>query len=281
MNQDVQAVKDFKKAVTAAKNRREMFWRSQAPELAFAFDEALHKFKNSVNDPQTGVEALLDFYKRDAQIFERCDDSYGNVGDVFCITAAQMLVDFAKHCDNKEEIARQLVDLQADSHYGVRDCLIDKVSCFLDKLGIEKLIRVIEEKIPPEADIVDQRKWLLMIESLARQINDGALFERTRIRNWQGLNARAYIDIAKVYFDSGDAQIAYDRLQKATGGLGSDSCDYIVLYKEVCRALGKTDEADIAAWKIFRGSRSKDSLDELLAQIGQNKRAEVIEGEKN
>jgi len=50
--QDRQAIRDFKKAATAAKNKREMFWRSQAPELAFAFDEALHKLKNLVKDPR-------------------------------------------------------------------------------------------------------------------------------------------------------------------------------------------------------------------------------------
>lgn len=36
-----QAVKDFKKIVTAAKNSRDMFWRSQAPELASMLTQAL------------------------------------------------------------------------------------------------------------------------------------------------------------------------------------------------------------------------------------------------
>ncbi len=66
-----------------------MFWRSQAPELAEMLGEALEQLKQTVSDPQIEVDALIVFYKRDADIFERCDDSYGNVGDVFRMTAAE------------------------------------------------------------------------------------------------------------------------------------------------------------------------------------------------
>lgn len=104
-----QAAKDFKKAVTAAKNRREMFWRSQAPDLADMLTQALEQLKKTVRDPQVGVDALVDFYKRDAEIFERCDDSYGNVGDVFRIAAAEMFVDYASQCVDKEQIAEQVL----------------------------------------------------------------------------------------------------------------------------------------------------------------------------
>lgn len=97
-NDETQAVKDFKKTVTAAKNSRKMFWRSQAPDLAYMLNYALEQLKQSVHDPQAGAEALIDFYKRDAEIFERCDDSYGNVGDVFRITAAEIFADYASRC---------------------------------------------------------------------------------------------------------------------------------------------------------------------------------------
>ena len=274
-NHDTQAVKDFKKAVTAAKNRRDMFWRSQAPELALMLTHALEQLKKVVQDSQVGAEAMLDFYKHDAEIFERCDDSCGNVGDVFRITAAQMFANYASQCADKEKIADQVLVLQEDSNYGVRDILIDKASHFLDKRGIERLIDILERKVPVEQDIISQRPWLRMIESLACQIKDGALFERTRQRNWQGLNSRAYIDIAKVYFASGDALTAYDRLQKAAECGGKDEYEYVELFREVCRALGKVEEVDRISWDIFRRHRCMETLSELIAQIGEDKRAET------
>jgi tetratricopeptide (TPR) repeat protein len=275
-NPSLRAAKDFKKAVTAAKNHKTMFWRSQAPELALMLTDALEQFKKMVKDPQIGVRALVDFYKRDAEIYERCDDSYGNVGDVFRITAARMLAHYASQCVNKDEIADQVLALQEDSNYGVRDILIDKVSCFLDKRGIERLIAILERKASSGQDIISQRPWLFMIESLACQIKDGALFERTRQRNWQGLNSRAYIDIAKVYFSSGDALTAYDRLQKAAECGTKDEYEYAELYRNVCRALGKTEEVNKISWDIFRQHRCMETLNELIAEIGEDERAETI-----
>ncbi|MEI7751963.1 MAG: hypothetical protein WCJ71_07730, partial [Candidatus Omnitrophota bacterium] len=108
---DTQAAKNFKKAVTAAKNRRDMFWRSQAPELALMITGALEQLKETIKDPQVGVSALIDFYKRDDEIFERCDDSFGNVGDVFRITAAKMFAEYASQCASKDGIADEVLAL--------------------------------------------------------------------------------------------------------------------------------------------------------------------------
>jgi hypothetical protein len=273
---DTQAAKNFKKAVTAAKNRRDMFWRSQAPELALMITGALEQLKETIKDPQVGVSALIDFYKRDNEIFERCDDSFGNVGDVFRITAAKMFAEYASQCASKDGIADEVLALQEDDDYGVRDVLIDKFSCFLDKDGIKRIVAILEKKASSEQDIIDQRSWLFMIESLAQQIKDGALFERTRERNWRGLNSRAYIDIAKVYFSSGDALMAHDRLQKASEHSSFDDFEYAELFRDVCRALGKTEEVNKISWDIFRQHRCMETLNELMAQIGEGKRAETI-----
>ena len=137
---DTQAAKNFKKAVTAAKNRKDMFWRSQAPELAFMITDALEQFKEEVKDPHLGVKTLLDFYKRDTEIFERCDDSFGNVGDVFRITAAKMFADYASRCPDKDRIIAEILELQSDDGYGIRDVLIDKASVFFNKNDLKKMI---------------------------------------------------------------------------------------------------------------------------------------------
>jgi hypothetical protein len=273
---DTKAINDFKKAVTAAKNRRKMFWRSQAPELADMLDRALEQLKQAVDDPQTGVDGVIAFYKRDADIFERCDDSYGNVGDVFRMTAADLFVDYASRCPDKEKVSTQILELQEDDNYGVRDALIDNASKFLNERDLRQLINNIEQRIPRQEEISRQRKWFYMIESLAKQIKDGALFEQTRQRNWQDLNGRAYIEIAKVYFSSGDAVTAYARLQKAAECGAKDDYEYTELFLEVCRALGKTDEVTKVSWDIFHRHRCAETLNELLVQIGDDKRAEVV-----
>ena len=253
-----------------------MFWRSQAPELAEMLTEALEQLKQTVSDPQKGVEALIGFYKRDGDIFERCDDSFGNVGDVFRMTAADLFADYASRCPDKDKVTAQILELQEDDRYGVRDFLIDKASKFLNKSEVKQLIEKIEQRIPTQEEISRQRKWFYMIESLARQIKDGALFERTRQRNWEGLNGRSYLEIAKVYFSAGDAEAAYDRLQKAAECGAQNECAYSELFRDVCQALGKVEDVTKISWEIFRRSRCKETLNELLAQIGEDKRTEVV-----
>jgi hypothetical protein len=253
-----------------------MFWRSQAPELAEMLAEALEQLKQTVCDPQTGVEALIDFYKRDADIFERCDDSFGNVGDVFRMTAADLFVDYASRCPDKDKVAAQILELQEDDGYGVRDTLIDQASRFLNKGSVKQLIEKIEQRIPTQEEMSHQRKWFYMIESLARQIKDGALFEQTRERNWQELNGRSYLEIAKVYFSAGDAKAAYDRLQKAAECGAQNEYQYSELFRDVSLALGKVEDVTKISWEIFRRSRCKETLNELLAQIGEDKRTEVV-----
>jgi len=192
------------------------------------------------------------------------------------MTAADLFADYASQCPDKDKVAAQILELQEDNDYGVRDALIDKASRFLNTSGVKQLIEKIEQRIPTQEEITHQRKWLYMIESLARQIKDGALFEETRRRNWEGLNGRAYIEIAKVYFSSGDAEAAYDRLQKAAECGAKDEYEYSELFRDVCRALGKVEDVTKISWEIFRRTRCKETFNELLAQIGEDKRVEVV-----
>jgi predicted transcriptional regulator len=54
----------------------------------------------------------MNFYKRDVEIFECCDDSFGNVGEVFRFTAVEAYLGFARQCADKQEIADEILNLQ-------------------------------------------------------------------------------------------------------------------------------------------------------------------------
>jgi len=60
----------------------------------------------------------------------------------------------------------------------------------------------------------EKRHHLRSIESLARQIKDAELFEKTRIASWGKLSTAALIDIARVYLESDDVETAYSWLRK-------------------------------------------------------------------
>jgi hypothetical protein len=68
---------------------------------------------------------------------------------------------------------------------------------------------------PAEKEDDDEYKkqhHLMMVEFLARQIKDAALFEATRISSRGELSTASYLDISRVYFEQGDIEAATTRL---------------------------------------------------------------------
>ena len=51
----------------------------------------------------------------------RCDDSNGNIGDIFRYTAKKLFVYFASRCEYKLKIGEMVFVLNAEDEYGVRD----------------------------------------------------------------------------------------------------------------------------------------------------------------
>jgi len=67
-------------------------------------------------------------------------------------------------------------------------------------------------------DEYKKRHHLMGIESLARQIKDAELFEKTRIASWGKLSTGALVDIARVYLESGDVETAHSWIGKIPEG---------------------------------------------------------------
>jgi hypothetical protein len=87
-------VQRFKKKLSELKrSRRFIDWRGTA-DFARELGMLLQDLKSGVDDPITGVELVAAFYEADNTIFEMCDDSSGNIGDVFLYDAKELFVDY-------------------------------------------------------------------------------------------------------------------------------------------------------------------------------------------
>jgi hypothetical protein len=120
-------VQRFKKKFSGLKrSRRFIDWRGAAG-FARELEMLLQDLKSGVDDPITGVELVAAFYEADNTIFEMCDDSSGNIGDVFRYDAKELFVDYAKRCEEKQKIADVILKVNQTDNYGIRDTLIDCV----------------------------------------------------------------------------------------------------------------------------------------------------------
>ena len=207
-------VQRFKKKLSGLKrSRRFIDWRG-ASSFARELEMLLQDLKAGVDDPFTGVKLVAAFYEADKTIFEMCDDSSGDIGDVFRYDARELFVDYASRCDDKEKIADIILKMNQKDSYGIRSTLINCAGECLPEEVIRPMITTLQKWADKEKDEYNKRHHLILIESLARQIKDAKLFEKTRIASWGELSTSALIDIARVYLESGDIETAHSWLKK-------------------------------------------------------------------
>ncbi len=272
-------VRRFKKNLTRLKHsRRVIDWRGSAG-FSRELEMLLQDVKAGGNDPLTGVELVAAFYEADSTIFEMCDDSSGNIGEVFRYDAKELFVDYAAHCNDKEKIANIILKLNQKDDYGIRDTLIKCAGEYLPEAVMRKMIDTLQKRAEKEINEHGKRHHLRLIESLARQIKDAELFEKTRIASWGKLSTAAYIDIAQVYLESSDVKTAHSWLKKIPENETFQAYERDKLLLEIYQKQGDFEKLTDLLCRKFRSYHSLDTLQALLDVIGQNKRDVVIADE--
>lgn len=272
-------VKRFKQKLSGLKkSRRFIDWRG-ASDFAWELETLLENLKSGVNDPLTGVELIAKFYEADNTIFEMCDDSSGGIGEVFRYYAKELFVDYAARYSDKNKLADIILKLNQKDNYGVRDTLIDCAQECLPEEIIRSMIATLQTWVEKEKEEYGKRHYLSLIESLARQIKDAKLFEKTRIASWGKLSTTAVIDIAKVYLESDDVETAHLWLKKIPDGEIFHSYQRDKLLEEIYRKQGAAEKLTALLYQNFRSYPSIGTLHTLLDVIGHDKRDAVIKDE--
>jgi hypothetical protein len=272
-------VQRFKKKLSGLKrSRRFIDWRGAAG-FARELEMLLQDVKAGVDDPLTGIELVAAFYEADHTIFEMCDDSSGNIGDVFRYDAKELFVEYASRCAQKEKIADIILKLNRKDNYGIRDTLIDRAGECLPEEVIRTMIATLQKCADKEKDEYSKHHHLMLVESLARQIKDAELFEKTRIASWEKLSTASLIDIARVYLESGNVQTAHTWLKKIPEGETFQAYEQDKLLLEIYQKQGNTEKLTDLLYQKFRSYHSVDTLQALLDVIGHDKRDEVIADE--
>jgi hypothetical protein len=141
---------------------------------------------------------------------------------------------------------------------------------------IRTMIATLQKRADKEKDEYGKRHHLRSIESLARQIKDAKLFEKTRIASWGKLPTAALIDIARVYLESGDIETAHSWLKKIPEDETYQAYERDKLLEEIYYKQGDSKKLTALLYQKFRSYRSIDTLQALLDVIGDEKRNEVV-----
>jgi tetratricopeptide (TPR) repeat protein len=273
------ALRRFKTELAQFKRRTQFVHVRQTGAYARHLGDILSQLKEGAIEPRTGVGLVAEFFRTDEAVFMACDDSNGSVGDVFRMYARDLFVHFASACPEKEWLAKTVLELQSHDDYGVRDCLIDSAAQFLPEPTIRRMIDRLWQLADTAPDIYRKRHWLYMIESLARQVRDAAMYERAARAVHPDLGIANCLDIAEVYFESGDAETALSWLERIPTGETFEAYRHDRLLLAVHRKLGDKSAAVETAWRIFRNYRSEENLEQLIRTMGMCDRQKLLADE--
>lgn len=269
----------FKKGLSYLKTTKHFFpWR-ESGNVADQMLGLLDDLRAAKPEPKTGIKLLVSFYKADGAIFEKSDDSSGNIGDVFRHDAKDLFVLYASKCPDKKWLADLVLDLNRDDGYGIRDALIQCAKDYLPEPVIREMIEHLWGLEAQAKDESQKRHWLSIIQMLARQVKDGPLFEKARLASWPDLSSAACLDIAAVYLECDKPSSALAWLDRVPEGetFRHDERDKLLL--DTYRKLGDLGKQTEIAWRIFKRHRSEDTLSILIGIIGPENRARVVEEE--
>jgi hypothetical protein len=264
------------KWLSSVKRSHTMVWRSGSRQWVGEVLARLEGWCATLEDPRDGCDLLFRFYQGDDALFSHCDDSNGDLGDLFRNEAKALFTGYARNCPDKDWIAAELFALLQDDGYGVRDTLLEGAREFLPEAALRDLVRKFQAV--PEVGSDDPRKPLggIYIEMLARELRDPVLFEEARIRSWGNLNPAAHLDIAQIWFECGNAGAARKWLDSVPQGDNFKGEERDELLIRVAAAQGDAAARDAAAWRRFRRDRSRTGLDVLLQVIGVDQKATAL-----
>lgn len=269
----------FKKKLSNLQHsRRFIDWRASSA-FALELEMLLKDLEAGIDRPFEGVKLVASFYEADSTIFEMCDDSSGSIGDVFRCSAKELFMKFATRCDDKEKIADIILKVNKKNDYGVRDTLIDCAGECLPEKVIRRMISKLHKWADEEDGDYARRSYLFSIESLAKQIKDAELFEKTRVTAWGKLSTASFIDIAQIYFDCGNVEVAYSWLKKIPEGETFKSYERDELLKKIYMEQGNDETLAELLLQKLKSCHCIENLEQLLNVIGSEKRDEVIANE--
>ncbi len=250
-------------------------WR-RAGELGGFLQSLLRDLKEAHVDPCTGVKMVVRFFGIGPAAIESCDDSSGIVSGIFRYDASELLAEFALECEDDGWLEEVVLSLHRDNDYGLHDRVMETVSSSLPRPSLQRLVERCWALAKNEADGWESTRWMVAIESVAKQLRDPFLFERVKKHRRNQLVVSDVVEIAEVYLLSGRPSEALSWLVRVPE---ADVCfdgrkDQLMI--EAHLELGARDAAAEVARKRFSTFRCLRNLDSLLSIVGEDQRQTVI-----
>lgn len=275
---DAERLKRYKSGLAGLRRGRRFIDWSGSREFAAHLQDLLVDLASSGCDAKTGADLVGKFFECDEATLGRCDDSSGIVGDVFRMTARDLWVRFASRCEDRDWLLDRLFGVVSDDGYGVRDSLLHAAPEYLSEPEMRSLADRLWGRGQRDATRDGIRSsWYLLVGVLAEALGDAALHEKATVAWCGGKVGGLYLDIARVYLETGSATGALRWLETRDEDSRFREDEHDRLLLQAYEQMGaKSKQVDVAR-RIFDRDPTLSSLDQLTAVVGTDKRAGLIE----
>src|SRR4051812_35607566 len=243
-------------------------------------------------DPASAAEQGLRFLATAERVFERVDDSSGQVQQVFWDAAEAILGLVRNHSDpEKARLPDRLMPLLHEDDHGLIESVLEGVVPLLPSAAIERLDGALaaaaQEIGPPKAD---ERAWERKVrldrmirarQAIADQRADVDAF--IALETSRPSRAQDAVGIAERLLSAGRASDALEWVRRPArpglrvmtwedvgdGTAGHDRCDRdrVRLEIRILEALGDSEAAQALRWKTFEVTLDGSMLRDYLAHL--------------
>lgn len=263
----------FKKKLAAIKRSRRFINYREANEFAMEIGGLLDLLRDGDADAETGLKLLKSLYDADASILNRCDDSGGWFGQLFRYDAQQLFEEYAARCDDKNFVAKTVLQLISKNGYSTRDRMVDNISVYLPEQQCRELISTLEQQAQTASDDSEEyRHWIMRI---ARSLKDAELYEKTARAIYREIPVHLCIKIGRVYLESGNTERAlYWANEKKEDTFLKYEREQLL--EDIYTESGDTEQLIKLRTTQFNEAPSKILLRDLVKLLGKEERPRLI-----
>jgi hypothetical protein len=220
--------------------------------------------KIAQGDPALAFELLWQFMGLAPSVYERVDDSYGDVGDVFRY-AITCFENIGQHVQpDPDTLAERVFIALAKNGYGEYDDLIPHIAPALGPAGLKALRNIAQEYNGKDKGYVIQH----CLQQVADQLGDVEAY-MAQYSAQDLLNPHWAASVASRLLQIGRTNEAFEILIAARdeGGFRFIPAEWDEAYTTALETLGKSQELLTFRWQRFEESLSIPHLRDLLKSL--------------
>jgi hypothetical protein len=182
-------------------------------------------------------------------------------------------------------VIKLVFKLNKTDDYGVRDSLFAGMAGYLSeaeiKFAVEQL-RTLSHSLKSQRDSNEFHydNWLQAIKTIAKQTSNPELYaDACRRPDGEPLGIAASIELAQVFFDSGNSTAALNSLAHLPieKSFMEDERDELLI--EIYRTLANDEMLVETLWRVFRRERCPAVFESLLQKLGVENKDRLVDEE--